>query len=57
MKVPDCVRYRADGSNEVEGVTPDVPVAWRKGQSRHQRSARAAAALATWAASARFANP
>lgn len=49
VKVPDCVRYRADGANEVEGVTPDVLVAWRKGLSRHQRSARAVAALAKWA--------
>lgn len=48
VKLPDCVRYRADGSNEVEGVTPDVLVAWRKGLSRHQRSARAAAALVKW---------
>lgn len=57
VKVPDCVRYRADGSNEVEGVTPDVLVAWRKGLSRHQRSARAVAALGKWAASAPFAKP
>lgn len=52
VKVPDCVRYRADGSNEVEGITPDVLVAWRKGLSRHQRSARAAAALFKWAEAA-----
>lgn len=29
LKLPDCVRYRADGSNEVRGILPDVPVAVR----------------------------
>lgn len=28
VKLPDCVRARADGMNEVEGVTPDVPIPW-----------------------------
>jgi C-terminal processing protease CtpA/Prc len=28
VHLPDCVRVRADGTNEVEGVTPDVPIAW-----------------------------
>lgn len=49
LRVPDCVRYRADGTNEVDGVEPDVLVAWRMGLSRHQRSARAVRALGTWA--------
>jgi hypothetical protein len=49
LRVPDCVRYRADGSNEVEGVEPDVLVAWRNGLSRYQRSARAVRALGKWA--------
>jgi hypothetical protein len=49
VKVPDCVRLRADGTNEVVGVDPDVLVAWRKGLSRHQRSARAMRALGQWA--------
>jgi hypothetical protein len=53
VKLPDCVRYRADGSNEVDGVDPDVPVAWRKGLSRHQRSVRAVRALWNWADAAR----
>lgn len=25
LELPDCVRYRADGSNEVAGISPDVP--------------------------------
>jgi hypothetical protein len=29
LELPDCVRFRADGSNEVRGVLPDVPVALR----------------------------
>jgi len=27
--LPDCVRFRADGSNEVFGVTPDILLPWR----------------------------
>jgi hypothetical protein len=34
--MPDCVRYRKDGSNEVEGVTPDLKV-WEKDDSRAVR--------------------
>lgn len=29
LKLPDCVRFRADGSNEVGGIIPDEPVALR----------------------------
>jgi hypothetical protein len=29
LKLPDCVRFRADGSNEVRGILPDVIVASR----------------------------
>lgn len=29
LRVPDCVRFRADGSNEVNGVIPDVLVGMR----------------------------
>lgn len=28
VKLPDCVRARRNGMNEVEGVAPDVPLAW-----------------------------
>ncbi len=31
LMLPDCVRLRRDGSNEVEGITPDVPLALRRG--------------------------
>jgi hypothetical protein len=49
LKLPDCVRYRADGTNEVEGVEPDVLVPWRVGLSSHQRSLRAVRTLWNWA--------
>ena len=26
--MPDCVRLRIDGTNEIEGIEPDVPIAW-----------------------------
>lgn len=29
FEVPDCIRFRSDGSNEVDGVIPDLPVAMR----------------------------
>jgi len=34
VKMPDCVRFRKDGSNENAGVTPDILVPW----SRHDNS-------------------
>lgn len=53
LRLPDCVRLRADGSNEVEGVTPDVLVGWRSGLSRHQRAQRVLPALERWVDKAR----
>jgi hypothetical protein len=31
IRMPDCVRYRADGRSELEGVVPDVTVDWGEG--------------------------
>jgi hypothetical protein len=28
IRMPNCARFRADGTNEVDGVTPDVVVPW-----------------------------
>lgn len=53
LRLPDCVRFRADGSNEVEGIIPDVLVPWRAGLSPHQRAARLLPALERWAAAGR----
>lgn len=44
LRMPDCVRYRADGSNEVDGVTPDVAVGFRRNDTAKQRVARLTAA-------------
>jgi hypothetical protein len=40
VKIPDCVRVRADGSNEVAGITPDVLVPWRRNDTPYQRAKR-----------------
>lgn len=45
VKMPDCVRFRADGSNEVAGITPDVLIPWRSNDSRYQRAKRVFDAL------------
>jgi C-terminal processing protease CtpA/Prc len=47
VTMPDCVRLRADGSNEVAGITPDVLVPWAPRDSPFQRAAKLARALAT----------
>ncbi|WP_081465902.1 S41 family peptidase [Stigmatella aurantiaca] len=28
VNMPDCIRYRQDGTNEQRGLQPDIPVAW-----------------------------
>jgi len=45
VKMPDCVRYRRDGSNEVEGITPDVLVPWAKGDDAKVRAQKLVDAL------------
>lgn len=50
LRLPDCLRYRANGVNEVTGLDPDVPVAWRVNFSRHQKSQRMRDGLERWAA-------
>lgn len=42
VELPDCQRRRADGTNELAGITPDHPVAWQRGD---EASTRAAALL------------
>jgi len=51
LKVPDCVRLRADGSNEVAGIAPDVAIGWQRGDAAAARARLATAALAGWVAS------
>jgi hypothetical protein len=38
LKLPDCVRLRADGSNEVRGIIPDEVVALRAEDGAHFRA-------------------
>ena len=51
LKVPDCVRLRADGSNEVAGIVPDIAIGWQRGDAAAARATLATAALADWATS------
>jgi hypothetical protein len=37
LKMPDCVRFRPDGSNEENGITPDVLLPWAAHDSTFQR--------------------
>ena len=40
LRVPNCVRLRADGSDEVAGITPDLPIQARGGESARARAQR-----------------
>ncbi len=40
VRMPDGVRFRRDGKNEAEGITPDVLVPWRLDDGASQRAAR-----------------
>lgn len=45
VHVPDCVRLRADGSNERRGIAPDVMVPWAPSDSPWLRTLKAARTL------------
>ncbi|HEX8814157.1 MAG TPA: S41 family peptidase, partial [Terriglobales bacterium] len=47
LKMSDCVRLRADGSDEVNGVTPDVLIPWAKRDSPYQRARKLVNALSS----------
>jgi len=51
LKMPDCVRFRADGSNEVNGITPDILLPWSGHDSDFQRVSKLLAALESQKAS------
>ncbi len=40
LEVPDCARFRADGSNEVMGIEPDVLVGLRSTDGPHRQATR-----------------
>jgi hypothetical protein len=45
LKLPDCARFRADGSNEVRGILPDQPLSWRANDGQGFRARMLEAAL------------
>jgi hypothetical protein len=53
LELPDCVRFRADGSNEVRGVLPDIPVALRANDGLQLRARLIAEKLPSAVAAAR----
>jgi len=40
LRVPNCVRLRADGRNEVAGIQPDLPVLPTQAEDGRARAAR-----------------
>lgn len=45
LELPDCVRFRADGANEVRGILPDQLLPWRANDGRAFRARMLEAAL------------
>jgi hypothetical protein len=41
FRIPNCVRLRADGTDEVAGISPDIPVAPKEGEDAAARAKRA----------------
>jgi hypothetical protein len=46
LELPDCARMRADGTNEVMGIQPDVLVGLRTTDGPHRQALRVAKKLA-----------
>jgi len=40
LRMPDCMRLRADGRDEVAGIAPDLPVLATEGEDARQRATR-----------------
>jgi hypothetical protein len=45
IMIPDCARLRADGSNEIDGIEPDVLIGFRRADTTRQRAQKLAKAL------------
>jgi hypothetical protein len=45
LRMPDCARFRRDGSNEVDGIQPDVLVGFKRWDTPAQRARRLAPRL------------
>ncbi len=52
VNMPDCVRYRKNGMNEVAGVTPDVLVPWSAHDSPYLKAQKLLRSLAAVVATA-----
>jgi C-terminal processing protease CtpA/Prc len=46
FSIPNCVRLRADGTDEVAGIAPDIPVEAAPGESARGVASRALQAIA-----------
>jgi hypothetical protein len=46
-RAPDCIRYRADGSSEANGVQPQISVDWQRGDDPATRAGKLLRALPT----------
>lgn len=57
LELPDCVRLRADGSNEVRGIIPDEVVGLRASDGNRLKGALVSAALARAVAWAKALHP
>jgi C-terminal processing protease CtpA/Prc len=57
LSLPDCVRLRADGSNEVRGIIPDVLVGLRADDGNRFRAGLVTGALAEAVARAKALHP
>jgi hypothetical protein len=53
FRVPNCMRLRADGADEVAGVAPDLPAPPTEGESERARAARVLRLVTADAAAAR----
>jgi hypothetical protein len=45
VMIPDCARLRADGTNELDGIQPDILIGFRRADTPRQRGERLAKAL------------
>jgi hypothetical protein len=45
VMIPDCARLRADGTNEIDGIQPDVLIGFRRADTPRQRADRLAKTL------------
>jgi hypothetical protein len=52
FSVPDCVRIRLDGSNEMMGIDPDILIGFRPTDGLHREALRVAAVLTQGVAAA-----